>query len=148
MLSKRFSLQVVENVAVLGAIPANFLKECNMVHFPEVNTIFNIKYQFDCTSGGLIYKITCIGCDEYYLGLTVNLRQRVNKHNYDLRHLEFRKTKLHKHLYCCIDDWEHSYTITPFYKVYNPTHARLQATEDYFVRKFKPTLNTMKVRGS
>ena len=125
-----------------------FLQECNSVSFFEVNTSLDIKYQFDCTSGGLIYKIACIGCDEYYIGQTVNLRQRVNKHNFNLRHFEERKCKVHKHLYACVDAWESSYTITPFFKVFNPTPARLQATEDYFVRKYKPTLNTRKVRGS
>ena len=131
-----------------------FLLECSSVQFQEANTVFNLSYQFDCTSGGLIYKITCIGCDEYYIGLTVHLRNRVNKHNYDLRHLEHRKMKVHKHLYDCIDDnvenpfEEPCYTIVPFFKVFNPTPARLQATEDYFVRKFKPSLNIRKVRGS
>ena len=131
-----------------------FLLECNSVPFPAAHTIFKLKDQFDCTSGGLIYKITCIACDEYYIGLTVHLRNRVNKHNYDRRHLEHRKMKVHKHLYDCIDDCldnpfeEPCYTIVPFFKVYNPTPARLQATEDYFVRKFKPALNTRKVRGS
>ena len=101
-----------------------------------------------------ISKINYVACDEYYIGLTVHLRNRVNKHNYDLRHLEHRKMKVHKHLYDCIDDCldnpfeEPCYTIVPFFKVYNPIPARLQATEDYFVRKFKPALNTRKVRGS
>ena len=127
-----------------------FLLECKSVTFSKANFTFDIRYQFTCTSGGLIYKITCLGCDEYYLGLTVDLRKRVNKHNYDIRHLEFRKTKLHKHLYSCFHNpiEEPSYTMVPFFKVYNPTPARLQATEDYFVRKFKPTLNTRKVRNS
>ena len=87
-----------------------------------------------------------MGCDEYYIGQTVHLRNRVTKHKSDLFHRMNRNMKVHKHIFDCAGVESTPFNIIPFFKVFNPIPARIQATEDYFVRKFKPSLNTRKVK--
>lgn len=121
------------------------LLESKSILFRNVGAIYNLTYQFDCLSKDIIYKIICIGCDEYYIGQTVHLRNRVSKHKNDVKNEEYRKTKLHKHIYNCAGVNGTPFQIIPFFKVQNATTVRLEATEDYFVRKYRPTLNTRKV---
>ena len=118
----------------------------------EHEFLFIVRYKndqgskFNCLSRGVIYKISCVGCDEYYIGQTVFVRQRVYKHKYDVLNDDYRNTKLHKHVFECAGANQRPFNIIPFYKVKDPSTVRLSATEDFFIRKFKPTLNTRKVK--
>lgn len=125
-----------------------YLLESKSISFHNAGAVFTLKNKFDCLSGGVIYKISCMGCDEYYLGLTIHLRNRVTKHKSDLYNYQNRNMKVHKHIFDCAGIDGTPFKIIPFFKVNDPTPTRLQATEDYFVRKFKPSLNTRKVEYS
>ena len=118
-----------------------YLVTSGTIHFSTVNVNFTINTNFTCDSGNLIYKITCVGCNEYYIGLTNNLRKRMTIHRRDLRSAAHRNMPLHIHLHSCAAAFEIPFTIVPFYKVRNDTFNARLAAESYFRRKFKPLLN-------
>ena len=96
---------------------------------------------YNDNSGNIICKITCNGCYEYYIGVTVNLRHRVSSHKFNLFNRAYREQKVHVHIHECAGHLTQPFTIIPFYKVKNDTVIARLATEAYFIRKFKPLLN-------
>ena len=118
-----------------------YLLETDRVFFERVSTTFRIMTTFSCDSRNLIYKISCKGCMDYYIGSSCSLRQRVGGHKSDLR----KATKnmfVHKHISSCSSpDFEIPFTIVPFYKCKTNTFSGRVYVENYFRRKFKPQLN-------
>ena len=102
---------------------------------------FKIKKHFECTSRNLIYKITCNGCREYYIGMTKKLRSRVSGHKFCLFNSNYRLQKLHKHIHECAKNQRIPFSIIPFYKCKRDTNIVRLATESYFIRKLRPLLN-------
>ena len=102
---------------------------------------FKINKHFDCRSRNLIYKITCNGCLEYYIGMTKKLRSRVSGHKCSLFNSNYRLQKLHKHIHECAKNKRIPFSITPFYKCKRDTNIVRLATESYFIRKLRPLLN-------
>ena len=102
---------------------------------------FKIKKHFECTSRNLIYKITCNGCLEYYIGMTKKLRSRVSGHKFCLFNSNYRLQKLHKHIHECAKNQRIPFSIVPFYKCKRDTNIVRLATESYFIRKLRPLLN-------
>ena len=131
----------------------DYIVETDAVQFyntlTNVETNFKILRPFSCISGGLIYKINCRGnCGNlFYLGQTVELRQRVTKHKSDFRHVEQKIIdeenimKLHLHLHHCANNVDPPFEIIPFYQVRQGTLTARLTIEKYFIRKFHPTLN-------
>ena len=108
------------------------------VHFHKVNKIYQIRNTFNCTVKNCIYVVNCPGCDEYYIGKTVSLRQRMTTHRSDIRHDERRVMEVSKHLNDC---GRGTFFVTPFYKMKRQGIVAHLTTEDYFIRKYKPGLN-------
>ena len=117
-----------------------YLQETDNVYFNRVDKHFKIMSTFNCESGNLIYKITCKGCDDYYIGSSCDLRSRVSGHKGDLKN--GGKMDVHKHIATCASPrFEIPFTIVPFYKCKTQTFANRVYVENYFRRKFKPPLN-------
>ena len=132
------------NKSNCGTCP--YLLETDHVMFKNVETSvetnFKLLRPFGCTSKNVIYKITCKQCQEFYIGQTVHLRNRMTKHKYDLRNVEYiRNMKVHIHLHNCANLHDIPFTIVPFYQVTQGTLVARLTIEDYFIRKFNPTLN-------
>ena len=102
---------------------------------------FKIKKPFDCSSRNLIYKITCNGCQEYYIGMTKKLRSRVSGHKFCLFNSQSRIQQVHTHIHKCARYKKVPFSIVPFYKCRRDTNVVRLATESYFIRKLKPLLN-------
>jgi ferredoxin len=124
----------------------NYILTTDTVHFynhlTKEETDFKLYRPFSCLSTNVIYKISCKGCSLFYIGQTVNLRNRVTKHKYDLRHPTTRLQKLHIHIHeCAASNYEYPFTIVPFYYVRQCTTTAMLTIEDYFIRKFQQTLN-------
>ena len=120
-----------------------FFLETQYINFHRVNIIFKLLNSFTCTSGDVIYKITCNGCGEYYIGLTMHLRSRVSKHKNDLFNFSYRIQKVHIHLHNCAGDIKIPFNIVPFYQCKRGSSLTvLLAIENYFIRKYKPLLNS------
>ena len=122
-------------------------KTCNNIlptdsyYFNEAAYIFNIRQVFDCTATDLIYVITCKNnCGFNYIGKTVNLRHRMTQHRLSINNSDLQAQKLYKHLAQC---GQGDFWVTPFYKMKRPGLVAHLTTEEYFIKKFRPTLNTM-----
>ena len=50
-----------------------FILQADQIYFSRTDILWNIMKTFNCNSGNIIYKITCNGCFEYYIGMTVTL---------------------------------------------------------------------------
>ena len=114
--------------------------ETDSYNFWEVGVNFKIIGSFDCTVKECIYVLTCKGCGKYYIGKTVDFRDRMTKHRGDVSDPERRTQYVHKHIYFCGGG---EFFATPFYRVKVPGLVAHLSIEDYFIRKFKPALNTL-----
>ena len=79
----------------------------------------------------------------FYIGQTCYLRQRVSKHKGDIFNFAYRNMKVHKHIYECAKDHKFPFSIVPFYHVKQGTVTARLAVEEYFRRKFNPSLNSV-----
>ena len=121
----------------------DYLLEADRIYFNRVDIYFKLMTNFSCDIRNIIYKITCKGCNEYYIGLTTNLRRCTSNHKFCIFNLANRIQKVHQHIFSCASNFpEQPFTIIPFYKVKRDTNIARLATESYFIRKFKPYLNT------
>ena len=120
----------------------DYIQETNVVHFNSEEGLTNFKLfkHFNCRSQNVIYKITCKGCLQYYIGETVHLQHRVSNHKCQIRNPD-RVQKVHRHIVRCTNDFEFPFTIVPFYFVTQGTLVARLTVEDYFRRKFDPWLN-------
>ena len=100
----------------------SYLSEVDSVNFHRVNIVFKLMTHFTCSSGNIIYKITCKGCNEYYIGLTVNLRNRTSNHKFCVFNDASRIQKVHKHIYDCARAFSIPFTRVPFYKCKHDTN--------------------------
>ena len=119
-----------------------YLLVSNEVNFPKVNKTFKLHRLFSCNSNNLIYKITCNGCQEYYIGQTYRLKQRLNNHKFNIINDAYRSQKVHKHIDTCAKHLKVPFSIIPLYICKKDTKVNRLATESYFIRKYKPTLNS------
>ena len=113
--------------------------ETDRYNFWEVGFDYKIRCCFDCTVKECIYALTCRGCFKYYIGKTVNLRHRMTQHRADIKYCDRDSQYVHKHIHLCGGG---NFYVTPFYKVRAEGEVAHCAIEDYFIRKFKPALNT------
>ena len=80
----------------------------------------------------VIYVIQCRGCNEQYLGETVNLRNRVTPHNQHIRVSELRKIPVSDHIADCSDK-EPKYFIFPFYQMKTESIIKRKENEKFFI---------------
>ena len=122
-----------------GCSSCKFMEERDSVYFHRVDIDFDIKHNFNCDSGYLIYKLTCFGCNEYYIGHTTCLRDRIQSHKLCIRNVNYRNQKVYKHIFDCAGNLEVPFKMAPFFKVKGET---LKTTEDFFIEKMSPLLNS------
>ena len=92
--------------------PAMF--ETNKYNFWRVGIVWDIRDTFDCDTKDCIYVLTCKGCANYYIGKTVNIRNRMTKHRGDILYDDRRLALVHRHIDLCGGG---EFFVTPFYKV-------------------------------
>ena len=122
----------------------DYLLETQNVGFITDGNIIDFKVlkHFSCNSADVIYKIQCNGCALFYIGQTVSLRNRVTNHKFNISNSEYRSQKVHKHIFDCAGHLKIPFAIVPFYQVKQKTLIARLTIEDYFIRKFKPLLNS------
>ena len=109
-----------------------YIKEGPSIHFKD--KLFTVKDNMSCKAKNVIYVIQCRGCNEQYIGETVNLRNRVTLHNQHIRHAELRKIPVSKHI---------ADSIFPFYQMKTDSIIKRKEKEKYFIRTFSPKLNSL-----
>ena len=95
-----------------------------------------------CKAKNVIYVIECRGCNEQYIGETVNLRNRVTLHNQHIKHAELRKIPVSQHIAECSDQ-DPKYYIFLFYQMKTESIIKRKEKEKYFIRTFSPKLNSL-----
>ena len=116
-----------------------YLGEGKTVKFKGVDN-FYLNFSSSCDVGNIIYKITCNGCQEYYIGMTKSLRSRVSQHKFCLFNEQYRAQRVHVHIHNCAGHLEKPFSILPT-SAKNDTVITRLTTESYFIRKFQPSLN-------
>ena len=79
-----------------------------------------------------------MGCNEYYIGKADNLRVRNNKHRFDIKNYDTCLMAVDKHIHFCGNG---RFKVTPFYKMKREGIIAHLTTEEYFIRKYEPSLN-------
>ena len=87
----------------------------------------------------VIYIITCVGYNEFYIGETGNtLRECCRIHKEQINIPAYRKISVSKHLDECSRG---RFTIFPFYRMYNTTDIFRKTKDRCFIDLFHPKLN-------
>ena len=124
-----------------------YLKQGKEITFSTTNETFRIKHSMSCTSTNLIYVITCAGCGHNYIGETGDvLRNRVTVHKQQIRDPHTRMLGVSKHIDECAAGLTAQFTIFPFYKILSPSEGMRKNREVFFILKYKPVLNDLKLR--
>ena len=131
----------------------DYILETDTLHFHNaetlVGTFLKIMRPLSCLSKNVIYKIICRGCQvNFYIGQTVHVRNRMTGHRFDLRHVDEKICnqeyimKVHMHLRNCATGLKPPFYFVPFYQVNRKTLTARLTVENYFIRKYSPTLNS------
>ena len=124
-----------------------YLKEGREFTFSTRNETFRVKHSMNCTSTNLVYVITCAGCGQNYIGETGDvLRNRVTVHKQQIRDPDTRMLGVSAHIDECAAGLTPQFTIFPFYKILSSTESMRKNKERFFILKFKPALNDLKLR--
>ena len=124
-----------------------YLKQGREFTFSATNETFWIKHSMNCTSTNLIYVITCAGCGHNYIGETGDvLRNRVTVHKQQIRDPHTRMLGVSEHIDECAAGLTPQFTIFPFYKILSPSEGMRKNKESFFILKYKPVLNDLKLR--
>ena len=92
----------------------------------------------------LVYCITCVSCNKYYIGQTGDCpRNRVTVHRQQINHPELRQIDLSGHLATCAKGRDPQFHIIPFFKIKEENETKRKIMENHFIKKFKPDLNKM-----
>ena len=95
----------------------------------------------NCLSKNVIYAIICRGCEEIYIGSTVNeLRRRMTVHRQQIRVPETRQLWVSDHIDQCSKKAP-KFFVCPFYQMKNTSDIERERKEFLFQRKYKPLLN-------
>jgi len=104
-------------------------------------TIFKIQTSMTCSTQNVIYVLTCMGCNQFYIGETGNtLRERTRIHKEQICHPQYRKIRVSGHIDTC---GKRKFKIFPFYKVRCDDSILRRCKERFFIDKFHPTLNNL-----
>ena len=96
---------------------------------------FKVNDNMTCKAKNIIYVIQCRGCNEQYIGETVNLRNRVTLHNQHIRVPELRKIPVSGHIADC-SDREPKYFIFPFYQMKTESIIKRKEKRSFVFERF------------
>ena len=115
----------------------------NSFHFKSSSYPFKVKHDMDCNSQFVLYALTCAGCGENYIGETkAKLRERMTLHRQHISDSKYRILPPSAHIAQCAQNKEIKFTVFLFYKMITEDDDTRRAKEKYFIKKFKPALNS------
>ena len=118
----------------------NFILEGSTFDFKEDNYKLNVNSNMNYNVLKCIYVLKCKGCQEIYIGETSNFRLRANLHKSHIN--KNCGLRVSRHIYACARDKVIKFQIMPFYKVRGDDTRLRKEKENYFITKFKPSLNS------
>ena len=90
----------------------------------------------------VLYMLICNNCDYFYLGKTIDFKQRMRKHKSDVKHPQNSTCRE------CAEHLRDCAKIEPFFQIYPFYHEKDYYLTDYkekrFIIKWKPPLNINK----
>ena len=115
----------------------------NSFNFKRNAQPYIVKHNMDCNSHFVLYELTCQDCGENYIGETrKNWRERMTLHRQHIRSSEYRILAATAHIEQCAANETIKFTVFPFYKMTHENDDARRAKEQYFIKKFKPSLNS------
>ena len=111
--------------------------ETDTIFFKNASLMFNINSKMDCTARNVVYALFCNGCDKYYIGETVNLRNRASSHRSNSKVEDRAVMEVSKHVLIC----NKSFKICPIYKIKEECKILRLVIEDNLIKLLKPDLN-------
>ena len=117
---------------------------CNLIITEESISFKNgktlrIMSDMNCQSRNIIYTIICPKCENFSIGQTENLRNRVTVHKEQIKHNKYRLLQVSEHLNSCNGG---NFKICPIYNLYNGTRLSRRSKEKEIISILKPDLNT------
>ena len=98
-----------------------------------------LKNSFNCESSNLIYVVICQGCKEEYIGETGCLvKEQIKIYRHHIRQPKYQQLLVEENLRTCRDRKFHLF---PFFKISQENKSLRKSYEDYFIDKFKPSVN-------
>ena len=120
------------------------IEQTDTVQIKSTGQSFSLKFKGDCLSKYVLYIITCNGCGEQYIGETSTaLKDRMTFHRQQIRHKEYTILGVSQHIEQC---GRGLFRVAPFYKLNNTDEQFRKCKEQYFIKKFKPSLNNLHVK--
>ena len=120
-----------------------YLEEGVEPDFPNANVTLKVNHKFSCDSGYLLYKLTCKGCKDYYIGRTTCLKDRFAGHKIKTNNPTYRLQRMYIHIYNCARGEERRFTIMPFLKMHYEKISEMAVVESHYIHWLKPGLNTL-----
>ena len=90
---------------------------------------------FNCDSKEVLYILICNNCDYFYLGKTIDFKQRRRKHKSDVKHPQNSTCRE------CAENLRDCAKIEPFFQIYQLYHEK-----DHYLRDYKE--NDLLLNGS
>ena len=115
------------------------------VFFHKVGKTHKITERMTCVSQNLIYKLTCRGCNEYYIGETGDyFHMRVNTHRSGVTN--DNSLKVDEHIFSCTSHLPigQRFEVVPFYKVREDNTSIRRKIEISLINEMNPLLNRLK----
>ena len=94
----------------------------------------------------LLYVLTCPGCKQNYIGQTERaVRDRCGDYRRAISEPKYYTQGVHEHLATC---GKGNFTITPFLKIRTGSrgHNVILSQEEFFIKKYQPSLNKSKLK--
>ena len=104
---------------------------------------FKVKTAMSCEVQNVIYVIRCDGCQKEYIGETGDfLRKRVTVHRQHIRDKNVRILFVSEHIDQCASSKTPAFKIFPLLKIHSDNPTLRKEKEQYFIRLFRPQLNS------
>ena len=87
---------------------------------------WNYNKIFDCDSKDVLYILICNNCDYFYLGKTIDFKQRIRKHKSDVKHPQNSTCRE------CAEHLRDCAKIEPFFQIYPLYHEK-----GHYLRHYK-----------
>ena len=123
----------------------DYMNKCSSFMFFGSDERFELRFHFTCDTMNLLYVLTCPGCKANYIGQTERaVRDRCGDYRRAISDPKYFTQGVHKHLATC---GKGTFTITPFLKIQtgNRGHSAILSQEEFFIKKFQPSLNRSKL---
>ena len=120
-----------------------YLEEGRAAYFPNADGTIKIRHKFSCDSGYLLYKLTCQGCNGYYIGRTTCLKDRLANHKLKTENKNYRLLAVYIHFFNCANDKLVKFKMMPYFKLHCHKISDMAIIERHHIDWLKPDLNTL-----